>query len=296
MKNKNVFLCLTSLISAFLCAFSFCNNFNTKPVYADIDANNSQEAFIVNNDVGGSSKDASVVSSLTIPQKRNMIGDDSFSDCSNKILEKEEIEFNIYDVLSEKNTSLQNMLSAFDEGTDEYKKIARLCVVTERCIANCNQKQITSLREIAAMARNSNVSGTRSTNDAIVNGALAYFALCNYDLSYELLAHAFDDEVEQYPNYYVPVHGYRIFQSDLTYLIANDSSNTPSGFIANHPDLENTYIFDDGNGGKCVRYPAIGNFYEQDLRFAIQTFDFTKTNKIVTIKIDMILSLINTLV
>lgn len=284
MKNKNIFLCLTSLISASLCVFSFCNFFNTKPVYADIDENNNNEAFIVNNDADGSSKDASIVSSLMISQKRNTIGDDSFSDCSNKILEKEEIEFNIYDVLSEKNASLQNMLSAFNEGTDEYKKIARLCVVTERCIANCNQKQVTSLREIAETARNSNVSGTRSTDDVIVNGALAYFTLCNYDLSYELLAHAFDDEVEQYPDYYVPVHGYRIFQSDLTYFIANDSSNTPSGFIANRPDLEGTFIFDDGNGGKCIRYPAIGNSYEQDLRFAIQTFDFTKINKKVTIR------------
>lgn len=284
MKSKNIFLCLTSLISASLCAFSFCDYFNTKPVYADTDENNSKEAFIINNDVDGSSKDASIVSSLMISQKRNTIDDDSFSDCSNKILEKEEIEFNIYDVLSEKNASLQNMLSAFDEGTDEYKKIARLCVVTERCVANCNQKQVTSLREIAEMARNSNVSGTRSTDDVIVNGALAYFTLCNYDLSYELLAHAFDDEVEQYPDYYVPVHGYRIFQSDLTYFIANDSSNTPSGFIANRPDLEGTFIFNDGNGGKCIRYPAIGNSYEQDLRFAIQTFDFTKINKKVTIR------------
>ncbi|HHT66928.1 MAG TPA: hypothetical protein GX010_01675 [Erysipelotrichaceae bacterium] len=230
------------------------------------------------------SKNASVATSLKIPQKRNTISDNQSSNCYNISLEKGEIEFNIHDVLSEKNTYLQNMLTAFDDETDEYEKITKLCSVTERCIANCNPEQVTSLREIAELARNSDFLGTRSTDDVIVIGALAYFALNKYDLSYELLAHAFDDVVEQSPNYYVPVHGYRVFQSDLTYLIANDPSNTPLGFIANNPELEGTYIFDDGNGAKNIRYPSIGNSYEQDLRFAIQTFDFTKTNKKVTIK------------
>lgn len=50
MKNKNIFLCLTSLIGASLCAFSLCNKFNAKPVYADINEGNGQEAYIVDDD------------------------------------------------------------------------------------------------------------------------------------------------------------------------------------------------------------------------------------------------------
>lgn len=196
-------------------------------------------------------------------------------------------EFNVYDAFEAEYNALQDLLITFDVGTEEYENTIKLCNITNECLTQCSPEQVTSLYEIANNARNSATVTNRSTSDPIVLGALAYFAYHKYDLSYELLAHAFDDYVEEYPNYYVPVHGYRVFQSDLTYMIANDLASNQSEFILNHPELEGTFIFEDERTHwKYLAYPIRGNSYETDLQYAIHAFSFDKVNKTVTIKDD----------
>ena len=194
-------------------------------------------------------------------------------------------EFNVYDAFETEFNALQELLATFEVGTEEYENTIKLCNITNECLTHCSPEQITSLYEIANNARYSVPVSNRSIEDPIVLGALAYFAYHKYDLSYELLAHAFDDYVEEDPYFYTPVHGYRVFQSELTFLIANDSYSTELEFILNHPELENTFIFEDEESHeKYLAYPITDNPYETDLRYAIQAFSFDKINKTVTIR------------
>ena len=194
-----------------------------------------------------------------------------------------DVEINVYDAFSNKYQELINLLNACESGTVEYQNTEKLCNFTYDCLSRCNPEQTTSLNEIASFAQSNTPLSNRSIDDPVVIGALAWFSSHNYDLSYELLAHAFDEEVEQSPNYYVPVHGYRIFQSDLIYLIANEPYTNENDFISHHPELVGTFL--TGTNGSLF-FPLIGNNYEKDLRYAIQAFKFTKpysSSKTVTI-------------
>ena len=92
----------------------------------------------------------------------------------------------------------------------------------------------------------------QSELEILIPMALAYFKLNDYELSYELLNHAWGDIG---PNtYYAPMYGKRVLASLITY------------------DL----FFSDSNNGRTSFPSGLEGAYNQDLYLAIHDFDYVK--------------------
>ena len=183
-------------------------------------------------------------------------------------------QINLHNQFLKESNRLQELLNSFEIEDEDYSKTERLLSQTNRFLSHYDENDTISISELSQNSRN----GRSIPNDTYVEIVLGIFIFFHYDLSYELLVHSFDDNID--PTY-IPVHRNRVFQSDLTYMIANDIYTNDIDFVANHSELINQYIV---NGG--LVYPQIGNRYEEDLRNAIHAFKFTKpssTSKQVTI-------------
>ncbi len=85
-----------------------------------------------------------------------------------------------------------------------------------------------------------------------VSTAIAYFSLSGYNLSAELITHAYNNQVVG--SYYTPVYASRVLASQVTYDVA--SANLISGAHA---------------------FPNSGSTYEKDLYYSIHKFKYNKT-------------------
>ena len=170
---------------------------------------------------------------------------------------------------------LVEISKTYPDDSIEQDKICKLINKTEMYLERCQKEQNIDISKSSKHLEQNNNRGAIPL-DPIAMGALAYFAANGHDLSYELLSHAFDSDVETGNSFYEPVNKHRIFQSDLTYKLAYDQYTNAEDFINNHPELIGSFIYQNENGGKMLVFPESSNKYENDLRNAIHAFNFRK--------------------